>query len=53
MCSTERLRLRVALFFSHSCILQEELGFSMDLLDIGGGFPGSEDTELKFEEVSN
>lgn len=24
----------------------------MDLLDIGGGFPGSEDAELKFEEVS-
>jgi len=23
----------------------------MDLLDIGGGFPGSEETELKFEEV--
>lgn len=25
----------------------------MDLLDIGGGFPGSEDAELKFEEVAN
>lgn len=24
----------------------------MDLLDIGGGFPGSDDTELQFEEVS-
>ncbi len=24
----------------------------MDLLDIGGGFPGSDDAELKFEEVS-
>lgn len=23
----------------------------MTLLDIGGGFPGSEDTKLKFEEV--
>jgi hypothetical protein len=23
----------------------------MHLLDIGGGFPGSEDTKLKFEEV--
>lgn len=23
----------------------------MDLLDIGGGFPGSDNTELKFEEV--
>lgn len=23
----------------------------MYLLDIGGGFPGSEDTKLKFEEV--
>lgn len=31
--------------------MQEELGFNMDLLDIGGGFPGSDDTELKFEEV--
>ncbi|XP_034622397.1 ornithine decarboxylase isoform X2 [Trachemys scripta elegans] len=27
-----------------------ELGFSMHLLDIGGGFPGSEDVKLKFEE---
>lgn len=24
----------------------------MNLLDIGGGFPGSDDAELKFEEVS-
>ncbi len=24
----------------------------MDLLDIGGGFPGSDDGELQFEEVS-
>lgn len=23
----------------------------MDLLDIGGGFPGSDDGELQFEEV--
>lgn len=23
----------------------------MDLLDIGGGFPGSDDAELQFEEV--
>lgn len=23
----------------------------MTLLDIGGGFPGSDDTKLKFEEV--
>uniref|UniRef100_A0A8C7XHB2 ornithine decarboxylase n=1 Tax=Oryzias sinensis TaxID=183150 RepID=A0A8C7XHB2_9TELE len=30
----------------------EELGFQMDLLDIGGGFPGSEDTELSFEEIT-
>lgn len=34
------------------CDLQDELGFNMDLLDIGGGFPGSDDTELQFEEVS-
>lgn len=32
--------------------LQDELGFNMDLLDIGGGFPGSDDAELQFEEVS-
>nr|XP_057947332.1 ornithine decarboxylase isoform X2 [Doryrhamphus excisus] len=29
-----------------------DLGFHMKLLDIGGGFPGSEDTELKFEEIT-
>ncbi|XP_061897740.1 ornithine decarboxylase isoform X1 [Entelurus aequoreus] len=29
-----------------------DLGFDMKLLDIGGGFPGSEDTELKFEEIT-
>ena len=31
--------------------LGTEVGFSMYLFDIGGGFPGSEDTKLKFEEV--
>ncbi|KAG8580180.1 hypothetical protein GDO81_007184 [Engystomops pustulosus] len=30
-----------------------ELGFNMHLLDIGGGFPGSEDVKLKFEEVTS
>ncbi|XP_061650534.1 ornithine decarboxylase [Phyllopteryx taeniolatus] len=30
----------------------DELGFCMNLLDIGGGFPGSEDAELKFEEIT-
>lgn len=30
-----------------------EVGFSMHLLDIGGGFPGSEDTKLKFEEITS
>lgn len=25
----------------------------MDLLDIGGGFPGSDDSRLTFEEVSS
>uniref|UniRef100_A0A8D0HIQ8 ornithine decarboxylase n=1 Tax=Sphenodon punctatus TaxID=8508 RepID=A0A8D0HIQ8_SPHPU len=30
-----------------------ELGFNMYLLDIGGGFPGSEDVKLKFEEMTN
>lgn len=29
-----------------------ELGFNMNLLDIGGGFPGSDDVELKFEEIT-
>ncbi|XP_062863473.1 ornithine decarboxylase [Trichomycterus rosablanca] len=29
-----------------------ELGYSMTLLDIGGGFPGSDDTKLKFEEIT-
>ena len=32
--------------------LKDELGFNMDLLDIGGGFPGTDDTGLQFEEVS-
>jgi len=30
----------------------EELGYNMTLLDIGGGFPGSDDTKLKFEEIA-
>ncbi|XP_068194372.1 ornithine decarboxylase [Antennarius striatus] len=30
----------------------EELGFSMDLLDIGGGFPGSDNAVLQFEEIT-
>ena len=30
-----------------------EAVFSMYLLDIGGGFPGSEDTKLKFEEITS
>ncbi|XP_064412449.1 ornithine decarboxylase isoform X2 [Latimeria chalumnae] len=29
-----------------------EFGFNMYLLDIGGGFPGSEDVKLKFEEIT-
>ncbi|XP_060735391.1 ornithine decarboxylase-like [Tachysurus vachellii] len=29
-----------------------ELGYNMTLLDIGGGFPGSDDSKLKFEEVT-
>uniref|UniRef100_A0A8D2DRB0 Ornithine decarboxylase n=1 Tax=Sciurus vulgaris TaxID=55149 RepID=A0A8D2DRB0_SCIVU len=32
--------------------LGAEVGFSMCLLDIGGGFPGSEDVKLKFEELT-
>ncbi|XP_059908237.1 ornithine decarboxylase 1-like, partial [Gadus macrocephalus] len=31
--------------------MAEEFGYKMSLLDIGGGFPGSEDVKLKFEEV--
>uniref|UniRef100_A0A7N4PTK0 Ornithine decarboxylase n=1 Tax=Sarcophilus harrisii TaxID=9305 RepID=A0A7N4PTK0_SARHA len=30
-----------------------DFGFNMYLLDIGGGFPGSEDIKLKFEEISS
>uniref|UniRef100_A0A8C6RG92 Ornithine decarboxylase n=1 Tax=Nannospalax galili TaxID=1026970 RepID=A0A8C6RG92_NANGA len=30
-----------------------EVGFSMYLLDIGGGFSGSEDRKLKFEEITS
>ncbi|XP_023558181.1 ornithine decarboxylase [Octodon degus] len=30
-----------------------EFGFHMYLLDIGGGFPGSEDVKLKFEEITS
>ncbi|XP_059516533.1 ornithine decarboxylase isoform X3 [Myotis daubentonii] len=30
-----------------------EVGFNMYLLDIGGGFPGSEDAKLKFEEITS
>uniref|UniRef100_A0A8D2E1H0 Ornithine decarboxylase n=1 Tax=Sciurus vulgaris TaxID=55149 RepID=A0A8D2E1H0_SCIVU len=30
-----------------------EVGFSMYLLDIGGGFPGSEDVKLKFKEITS
>uniref|UniRef100_A0AAY4CKL8 ornithine decarboxylase n=1 Tax=Denticeps clupeoides TaxID=299321 RepID=A0AAY4CKL8_9TELE len=29
-----------------------ELGFNMTLLDIGGGFPGSENTAVKFEDFA-
>ncbi|XP_017331661.1 ornithine decarboxylase isoform X1 [Ictalurus punctatus] len=29
-----------------------ELGYNMTLLDIGGGFPGSDDFKLKFEEIT-
>ncbi|XP_068607700.1 ornithine decarboxylase-like [Brachionichthys hirsutus] len=30
----------------------DELGFRMELLDIGGGFPGSDDGKLQFEEIT-
>ncbi|KAM9369610.1 antizyme inhibitor 2 [Phaethornis superciliosus] len=30
----------------------KELGYQMHLLDIGGGFPGTEDTRARFEEVA-
>ncbi|KFP79840.1 Ornithine decarboxylase 2 [Acanthisitta chloris] len=29
-----------------------ELGYRMHLLDIGGGFPGTEDTRARFEEIA-
>lgn len=31
----------------------KEVGFNMQMLDIGGGFPGSEDAKLKFEEITS
>lgn len=30
-----------------------EVCFNMFLFDIGGGFPGSEDVQLKFEEITS
>lgn len=42
---------RWALMAESLLVLQAELGYNMTLLDIGGGFPGSDDTKLKFEEV--
>ncbi|KAM3843170.1 ornithine decarboxylase 1-like [Diretmus argenteus] len=32
--------------------IMDELGFCMNLLDIGGGFPGSDGAKLKFEEIT-
>lgn len=32
--------------------IAEKLGFQIDLLDIGGGFPGNEDGLASFTEVS-
>ena len=33
--------------------MQEQAGFEMKLLDIGGGFPGFSDTGSLFKEVYN
>ena len=30
----------------------KEVGFNLELLDIGGGFPGHEQGEISFEEMS-
>jgi len=30
----------------------EEFGFTMNLLDIGGGFPGCDDVDVRFEEMA-
>ncbi|KAK7813906.1 hypothetical protein U0070_011013 [Myodes glareolus] len=41
---------------SDACCVSEvgtEVGFSMYLLDIGSGFPGSEDSKLKSEEITS
>ncbi|KAJ3613838.1 hypothetical protein NHX12_020083 [Muraenolepis orangiensis] len=40
--------------FDSRCVfdMAEEFGYKMNLLDIGGGFPGSEDVKLKFEEIT-
>ena len=40
----------------HDCCVFDmgtEVGFSMYLLDIAGGFPVSEDRKLKFEEITS
>uniref|UniRef100_UPI00358DFF80 ornithine decarboxylase-like isoform X2 n=1 Tax=Myxine glutinosa TaxID=7769 RepID=UPI00358DFF80 len=42
-----------AIYNSHDVFhLAKKLGFSMKLLDIGGGFPGCNGDELKFEEFA-
>lgn len=33
-------------------LFQDNLGCQLSLLDIGGGFPGTEDFPVKFEEVN-
>ncbi|NXE04330.1 AZIN2 inhibitor, partial [Lophotis ruficrista] len=35
-----------------ACEMGTELGYRMRLLDIGGGFPGTEDTGARFEEMA-
>ncbi|KAM6045437.1 antizyme inhibitor 2 [Chlamydotis macqueenii] len=35
-----------------ACEMGTELGYRMRLLDIGGGFPGTEDTRARFEEMA-
>ena len=37
----------------HNYPFQEKLGFSLTLLDIGGGFPGDSNKDILFREVKD
>lgn len=52
-CLSLRPSCRPSLMPSVSLTLGTEIGCNVYLLDISGGFPGSEDVKLKFEEISS